>query len=315
MGGVIHFTNGENAASGIRSSAVDGLVVSWNDVLHEGPVPAGLPLDQLRRVRAQFIAGNLAPAERVLEDFGARDRALVASLDEDEIVLWFEHDLYDQLQLLQILDWYAAQPSHPTLTMICRDEYLGPLQPEQLRDRFPSRTEVTAEQKDLARRTWAAFREPDPTPLIAIAAGDTSALPYIGAALRRHFQQFPSVFNGLSRSEQQALEAVAAGAATLVGAYIASHHRREEAIFLGDTVFAGYMEDLACGDVPLVTLGEGDFRTRGIALTDAGRAVMAGKDDRVRLNGLDRWFGGVHLTGRTAAWRSAGDSLVRSTDV
>ena len=27
----------------------------------------------------------------------------------EEVVLWFEHDLYDQLQLIQLLDWFSHQ--------------------------------------------------------------------------------------------------------------------------------------------------------------------------------------------------------------
>jgi hypothetical protein len=31
--------------------------------------------------------------------------------------------------------------------------------------------------------------------------------------------------------------------------------------------------------------------------------VLAGEADHVRLNGIDRWLGGVHLEGDEAAWR------------
>jgi hypothetical protein len=40
-----------------------------------------------------------------------------------------------------------------------------------------------------------------------------------------------------------------------------------------------------------------------VRLTDAGHGVLAGADDHVRLNGVDRWIGGVHLAGDAAPWR------------
>jgi hypothetical protein len=40
-----------------------------------------------------------------------------------------------------------------------------------------------------------------------------------------------------------------------------------------------------------------------LQLTEAGRAVLAGQEDHVALNGVDRWVGGVHLTGRAVRWR------------
>jgi hypothetical protein len=38
-------------------------------------------------------------------------------------------------------------------------------------------------------------------------------------------------------------------------------------------------------------------------LTNVGRRVLAGKDDAVALNGIDRWIGGVHLHGKSVRWR------------
>ena len=42
---------------------------------------------------------------------------------------------------------------------------------------------------------------------------------------------------------------------------------------------------------------------RVVALTDAGRSVLAGHLDRVAACGIDRWLGGVHLHGRHDVWR------------
>jgi hypothetical protein len=56
-----------------------------------------------------------------------------------------------------------------------------------------------------ARAAWNAFTSPDPTDIERFIATDTSALPFIAAALRRHLEQFPSADNGLSRTERQAL--------------------------------------------------------------------------------------------------------------
>ena len=40
-----------------------------------------------------------------------------------------------------------------------------------------------------------------------------------------------------------------------------------------------------------------------LRLCDAGREVLRGRADHVSLNGVDRWIGGVHLTGRAVPWR------------
>src|SRR5687768_1889225 len=108
---MLHITNGDAAAGGIRAAGVDGPVLPWRDVLHEGPVPGGFTLAQLGGVRALFLATcDFAREREAAAEFAYRDRVLEAAGAEDEVVLWFEHDLYDQLQLLQLLDWFAAHP-------------------------------------------------------------------------------------------------------------------------------------------------------------------------------------------------------------
>jgi hypothetical protein len=38
-------------------------------------------------------------------------------------------------------------------------------------------------------------------------------------------------------------------------------------------------------------------------LTEQGNAVLAGQVDWMQLHGIDRWLGGVHLSGHEPAWR------------
>jgi hypothetical protein len=40
-----------------------------------------------------------------------------------------------------------------------------------------------------------------------------------------------------------------------------------------------------------------------LTITDDGRRVLAGDADRVSLCGIDRWLGGVHVTGTGPVWR------------
>jgi hypothetical protein len=316
--GVLHITNGDCAASVIQRAGLTEAALPWRDVLHEGPVPPGLSLDGLRPVRARFIAGaGWGGLDEVLAGFTGRDRALEGSLAHAEVTLWFEHDLYDQLQLLQLLDWFAGRDIGATrLSLICGAEYLGSSTPDRLRERFPGRQPISAMQLELGQIAWAAFRSPDPHAITDLLQRDTSALPFLGSALRRHLQEFPSVANGLSRSEAQALEAIARGVTRLGDVYVAAHQEREEAIFLGDVVFAWYVEALSEAREPLVRGTDGHslamprdrasapaFWNGHVTLTETGRSVLEGRADRVAINGIDRWLGGVHLQGPDARWR------------
>src|SRR5207244_8037675 len=120
-------------------------------VLDEGPVPAGMSLDELTRVRERFIAAHYGLPETEAS-FAERNAGLRGCANEDEVILWFEHDLYDQLQLIQILDALAhAAPRPARLSMIHTGRYLGWHTPAELEARFETRVPVSDEHFETAR--------------------------------------------------------------------------------------------------------------------------------------------------------------------
>jgi hypothetical protein len=315
---MLHVTNGDVAVARIRQAGVDGEIVPWQDALTEGPVPSGLDDDDLRERRARFIADEgWGELEAVRADLSARDAAL--ALASGPVVLWFEHDLYDQLQLLQVLDRLAARWREGLVVeAIDAPTYLGMLGPDVFHRMFDLRDEVPPAAFELASAGWAAFRAPDPTRIERLLARDSPVLPHLEPALRRHLEEFPWIGDGLSRTERQTLEALAGGARTVREAFPAAHHAREEAVFLGDVGFLSIVRRLSEAATPLVRRVDGgtlrapaDPAVRvlqiklldaELELTEAGEAVLDGKSDHVALNGVDRWLGGVHLEGREALW-------------
>jgi len=106
---MLHVTNGDVAAARMREGGLTGTFLAWLDVLHEGPVPATESLARLTRIRASYLTqAGYGTELRIRDQLRARDAHLGCATEHDEVVLWFEHDLCDQLQLLQVLDWFAA---------------------------------------------------------------------------------------------------------------------------------------------------------------------------------------------------------------
>ena len=299
-------TNGDSTVGTLRQTALGGDVLAWRDALNEGPVPA-LPADRLREVRAAFLAACGWGSRREILDGERRDDLFARALAERRhVVLWFEHDLYDQLQLLQILALVGEIGRDPErLELICvgafdgRPDFhgLGELTADELESLWPARRPVTDELVELGRLGWDAVRAPEPTAVEAFLRRDTAPLPFLAPELRRLLEELPDVESGLSRGERQLLEALADGPKTRVQAFLASMER-EEAPFEGD---AWVWRRLAA----LRPRVEGSAE---LALTDAGREVLAGAADQIDLLGIDRWVGGTHLRpGNLWRWdRSAG---------
>jgi len=311
----LNITNGDSAVGSLNDAGIEGKIIAWRDVLHEGPVDSSLPLEELSKQRARFIAGNnWAEFSHVSGDFVERDR-MIQHLDYfEEVVLWFEDDLYDQLQLIQLLDFFSnGTAQSKRLSLIVVDGYIPPLTAEELRQLDAERPAVTPEQLALARRAWSDFGSNDPTRIERLLQESTSALPYLARALTRHLEEFPSTVNGLSRSEREALTAIEEGHVTPVAAFM-EVARTQESIFLGDLVFFSYLERLSGRDNPLVTWRDGtpvvaptpaesrDFVKGELTLTPLGRDVLAGKRDWQNINTDSRWLGGVEIAA-PSQWR------------
>ena len=88
-------------------------------------------------------------------------------------------------------------------------------------------------------------------------------------------------------------------------------HQREHPIFMGDGIYIGYVRRLAFASTPMLAVesAEPAFDSR-LVLTVAGRNVLDGLADYVSLNGIDRWLGAIHLTGKNL-WRWNGATLVQ----
>jgi len=309
----LHITNGD--ATDVPGTGLAQRVIYWRDVLHEGPVPDTAQAE-LRRIRIGYLAGHEG-AERAeaMRQFTERDLAVEANRDGD-YVLWFEADLYDQLQIIEILSRLAGLgvPAE-RITLICIGEYagiarfggLGELTAEQLRGlaHTNASARLTPAALELATRAWAAFRAPTPEALGAIAAARLGELRYLGEAFDRLSREYPATRDGLSLTERRVLAAVATGA-TDAGTAFVQASARETRPFMGDTTHFGQMDRLAEGPHPLLLLdppGPPVERTTGVHLTDSGVRVLAGQADQIALNGIDRWIGGVHQRGHHVLWR------------
>ena len=174
-------TNGDSAATLLRKAGLGTDIVPWRDVLHDGPVPLTDDLTALSAHRAAFLAASSwADSQMVADDFAARDAQLIDCEAYDEVALWFEHDLYDQLQLLQILDWFAGHPpAQGRLFLVQADDFLGIQEPSTLERFATRRAPVTDRQRDLARTAWTAFRQTTPEAWAALRTHELALLPHL----------------------------------------------------------------------------------------------------------------------------------------
>ena len=333
MASLLHITNGDSAADLIREAGLGGEVLAWRDPMHHGPFPVKLPLEELSRLRIAYLSdGAEGNDPNVDHGFTLRDATLARCSEYEEVVLWFEHDLLDQLQILQILDYLGNNVSgndllsrernkKSTLSIICIDRFkgvqgfrgLGQLNPEQIASLFPGRVAVDQSALESAARCWDVFRQPTPLLLQEVIATDIPGLPFMRPALQRHCQEFPWVEDGLTRTERQLLNLVSAGEARPVQLFI-KNMEFENFLYIGDARTYSIIETLCNGDNPLLQTGGQDkmqantqpfkhlyspdieiedFKSQRLNLTDRARQILSGQTNASEFIPRNEWLGGV----------------------
>jgi hypothetical protein len=303
--GIVQVVNGDSTAGTLEEADVPGEIRVWADALDMGPVLPGDDAEH-RAARAAFWAGLGRGDQAKLEaDHAAWDAGVDEGADDgDEVVLWYEHDLFDQLALVRLLARIGRRPRKATVSMVSIDRHpdrpdflgLGELESHQLAALWPRRTPIARDALDEAGAAWVAITAPEPRAVLFVAKR-VKALPFLAGALERHLEELPDTGTGLTRTERQILGAVARGLDSL-SALMRELHTIDPRYVVTDDNVTYALRTLAA--IELVTL---PASLTGIATTPAAKDVLAGKTDRVATYGIDAWRGGVRLSGKGPVWR------------
>src|SRR5438093_1544490 len=124
---MLHIHNGDSSANTLREFGLPGEHFAFQQVLMAGPTPRSLSQEEWRETRAKYLSeaydlnfeecrSNLVKQEATLRKF----------TDHDETILWFEHDLFCQINLIYLLDWFSQQArARSKLSLVCIGEFPG----------------------------------------------------------------------------------------------------------------------------------------------------------------------------------------------
>jgi hypothetical protein len=310
----LHIRCGDDIRERLVEAGIEGDYLSFADPAWLGPPPAS---NAWIAGRAALIAERTGLSrQKIRADLGdAYWRLARAPADYDRIVLWGEHDLYDQAALVRVLASFALRKKLPRIELIAIDRFrgikrfigLGQLSAAQLATLWPRRKRVTRGQLALGIKAWAALRAPTPEPLEALCKGDLRALPFLKAALQRQLQELPWTGDGLSLTERNALASLAKGPRSAAEMFAEAQIRRDPQPFMGDLFFWSVLRDLLEAPRPPIAVSAATRRAiwhkRVLRLTPTGKALLAGKLDWQSAGPHERWVGGIAVARGAPAWR------------
>lgn len=320
---MLHIVNGDSVGDKLKQGNIQGDILVWRELYSFGPVFKRMDEPDHRRTRAQYLEHTLGiPEKEFIETCESQERKLQDFRKYDEIVLWFEHDLFDQTMLAYLLHWFQEQSLGNTkLSLLCIGAYpgielfrgLGQLSTEQLETLSGTWHAIGKEELMLGSKLWEAYTSDQPEKHQHMLEVDSSALPFARDAFEAHLARLPSVNNGLGIIEQTTLEAVAGGTDRphelfrKVGDQL-------HTLGMGDLEFWYYLAKMIEGPGSLLAMdgtasfpdfkrAVPQFQDRVLQVTDQGRELLDGKVDYACTGMIDKWVGGVHVHGENPSWR------------
>ena len=299
---MLHLHNGDIVNVLARRAGIPGRHIPFRETLITGPVRPNLAMQEWIEERARFLSEHytenlLRTRNELLEQEQLLDRAR----DEEEVVLWFEHDLFCLVNLIYLL---TRLSKCRRLSIIWCSTPLGTMEDEEVSKQYHSRYAVAPAMLNAAALAWRAYTSDDATQLNKMLDADFVDFPFLRDGFLLHASRFPSTRNGLGEVEQRAMAGIDAGATDFVTLFTRFDQSPPRFGF-GDGEFLRHLRRLASCAVPMITITEAEGETPPkalFALTPAGKNVLEGKVDFIELNNAGFWLGGAHLT-REKLWR------------
>ncbi len=314
----LHIRCGTDLKSTLPAGGFSGDFLEYSDPYGQGPI---IQNDVFIKTRAKFLYESYGHhVDKILNDIRsdletADDRLKHAAQRYERVVLWFEHDGYDQLILAKLLAYFANNAVPEKLQMVSINHFpgsarfigLGQLPPEAIRLLWQQRQPVSQQQLELGEHVWNALGESTPHPLYEITKSkDIKHLPNMHGALLRHLQELPSTLNGLSLTEQLTLEILNEESITAGQLFGKLMRERDPLPWLGDVMYWFILQSMMKASLAVFEISKDDLKKpwhkRLLKITDTGQKVLAETQGWLSLNPPDRWLGGVKIDANHPCW-------------
>lgn len=313
----LHVRCGSDIRQTLRTAGFTGDFLEYSDPLCQGPVTSA---PNWLEERATFLSNAYGPSigkERttILQELQLAEEALHQATERyPRVVLWVEHDSYDQLILARCLAlFHHTQPTH--LEMVTVNRYpgnerfigLGQLPPEALLLLWQQRQKLTKEQVVAGSTVWQALQQPEPEMLWRTAEQTQTVLPYLSNAVQRHCQELPERTTGLGLTEKLVLQQLSRQSTSLSNLFHELTFSEEPLPWLGDVMLEHIVQNLSKGREPILTTNDNKLPALGdlypLMITPLGRSILASNANWLDFSPPVRWLGGTVIEAGKPGWR------------
>ncbi|HET8735233.1 MAG TPA: DUF1835 domain-containing protein [Pricia sp.] len=215
MSSLLHITNGDHFTEKLKTLKLKGDIITWREMLCEGQTLTSVGSESFWKTRFEFLNKNYKVSkswfiEKTLKEY----RSLCNHKQQDEIVLWFDYDLFCQINMIAVLSWLKTHRKYAHVSLVCsgkEDETkrmynLHDLNDDQLRGLYKNKIELSQDDIEYADYVWQLYCSDNPIRLENLSDYSEFQFDYLSGAIQAHLQRFPSIKNGLNAMENNILQ-------------------------------------------------------------------------------------------------------------
>lgn len=214
MSSLLHITNGDSFTARLNNLELKGETITWREMLCEGQTLTNVGSESFWKARFEFLNKNYKVTkssfiEKTLKEY----RSLCNHKQQDHIVLWFEYDLFCQVNMLAVISWLKAHRKYAQISLVCSGKEdgsdklyaLNELNDEQLMGLYENKKVLSQDDIEYADYIWQLYCSDNPIRLEHLSDFKNYQFDYLGDAIKAHLHRFPSVKNGLNAMENNIL--------------------------------------------------------------------------------------------------------------
>ncbi|RXG13406.1 putative protein DUF1835 [Leeuwenhoekiella aestuarii] len=213
---MLHITNGDSLTKRLDSLELDGDLVIWREMLCEGPTLKEVGSQAFIDARKTFLKDTYnIPAADYENKFVSELKKLSEINMYDEVILWFEFDLFCHINMLAAISYLIQHKNTMPIYIVCSGwvkgeaqlKGLSELTDEQLLTHYEKKIQLAPEDLKIAHHIWQLYCDEKPIELKA-EIKNSSNFKYLSSCIRAHIERFPNKDTGLNSLETNILKLI-----------------------------------------------------------------------------------------------------------
>ncbi|MGB3774695.1 MAG: DUF1835 domain-containing protein [Leeuwenhoekiella sp.] len=213
---ILHITNGDSLTESLESIHLDGEIVVWREMLCEGPTTSQIGNESFIAIRKKFLQQEYGISDELYEkEFLSQLQKLDAIDSYDEIILWFEFDLFCHINMVAAISYLLQHKKKIPLYLVCSGRVpgekeligLSELSEKQLLSHYKNKIALSEDDLDMAHFIWQLYCGNNPSKLKP-EIRKSSNFKYLSSCIRAHLERYPNVQTGLNVLETNILKLI-----------------------------------------------------------------------------------------------------------